>query len=374
MLLAALLACTTPEPPPPPLAERDEPAQLAALEDALLSDPEQALALCAQVTAPAARDRCARLRKRPHLWQPRPAARDLPSPHAGAAPLEKPCGGHPQPRACWSRFAYGKAASGDVATAASACAAIDEARWREECWFQAGEAAVERRLAAGYADGLSLCAIAGRFQRDCLAHATSLLAEAAPADPSGDWAATIGSADAITAAWEGIDPEEGTQWRDRMWAEALLYAYDRAESLNGAPLDALPADALPHVRAAVAWRLLALQPPDRQDLAAWEVTLGDALASRKPAQRSQRPRRALTSIPDLSPPDASEAGVIHWIGVSRRRSSPDPVIDRRLCLLEAAARRPNGRGLVEAAASDPEPLVQQASQRLLAALDSAPVH
>jgi hypothetical protein len=370
--LLLMLACDPAPPPLPPLSDRSEPEQLAALESALLADPASALALCTEVTAPGAKDRCARLKKRPHLWQPRPEpARDLPSPHTAAAPLTEPCGGHPQPRACWSRFAYGRAAAGDMGAAASACVSITEPRWREECMFLSGEAAVERHLASGYADGLSLCALSGRFQADCLAHSVSLLAEAAPSSPDGDWRPTIEAADTIEASWASIDPKQGARWREQLWAEALLFAYDRAETLSGSPLDVLPADAHPHLTAAVAWRMLSLPPPAQQDLDGWSAALGEVLKTRAPVTMSRRPRRALTTIPALDPP-AAGPGVISWLGLSRRPVSDDPATDWRLCVLEAAARRPGGSALVEDGRDDPSPTVRASAQRLLAAIGASP--
>lgn len=370
-----VLGCSrTPQPPALPLGERSEPEQLAALEDALLADPAQALALCAEVTTPNARDRCARLRKRPHLWQPRPeAAVDLPSPYSSTPALTEPCGQHPQPRACWSRFAYGKSAAGDMTAAAGACAAVDAGPWREECWFQAGEAAAERRLAAGYADSLAMCALAGRFQRDCLAHSVSLLAEDAPAVPDGDWSATIEAADIVTASWASIDPDQGRRWREQLWAEALLYAYDRSMTLNGAPLDALPDDADPHVRAAVAWRLLALHGTESHSLDGWAQVLHETTAGRDAATLDDRPRRALASIPALEPPEGPQTR--SWLGVSRRLYSSDDATDQKLCILEAAARLPGSQPLLDAGTADDNASVQATAARLLRVLGpQLPVH
>lgn len=356
-----------------PLGERPEPEQLVALEAALLSDPAAARALCDEVTAPAARDRCSRLERRPHLWEPRPDAQpQLPSPYRDTAPLTAPCGAHAQPRACWSQLAYGRAAAGAMADAAGACKAIAEPQWQAECMFQAGEAAVERRLAEGYADGLALCALAGRYQRDCLSHTVSLLAQQAPPTPDGDWAPMASAAGTITETWAPIDPVKGARWRDRLWAESLLHAYDGVMTLNGAPADVLPEDAQPHLRAAVAWRMFALWEPAANDLQGWTDALSAALASRAPAQQSTRPRRALSSIPPMNPPMPEEDGVLSWLGVSHRHSSPDPVIDGQLCLLEAAARRPGSRPLLEAARSASAPAVQEAARRLLDAQDHPP--
>lgn len=357
-----------------PIGERSAPEQLVALEEALLADPEQALALCSDVTAPNARERCARLRTRPHLWEPRPALQNtLSSPYAQTPPLDAPCTDHAQPRACWSRFAYGQAAAGNMTAAAGACAAIEADRWREECMFQAGEAAAEHRLADGYADAIDLCALSGRFQRDCLSHAVSLLAEHAPETPDGDWQPTIHAAAAITTTWQRHDPQQGSQWREQLWAESLLYAYDRSLHLNGAPLDVLPVDAHIHVRAAVAWRLLTTQDVTSHDLMAWSAILETTLQDRNPATTDPQPRRALTTIPPLQPPSGEDTH--NWLGVSRRQVSAQSVNDGLVCLLEAAARQPGSRSLLEAGAQHPDVSVQETAQRLLTVLaDQLPVH
>ena len=68
-------------------------AQLAAVEEILLADPENIGRLCAVLADGPARRRCWRIQTRPHLWRqetrPIPA---LPSPLDQIPPLTSPCG------------------------------------------------------------------------------------------------------------------------------------------------------------------------------------------------------------------------------------------------------------------------------------------
>ena len=348
------------------IAALPPPEQLAAVEQVLLSDPQNAGQLCAVLQDGDARNRCRQVQTRPHLWRTTaaPTAR-LPSPLADLSPLTEPCGRHSNPQLCWSRHSLGRAQAGDEQGAAAGCLAIEAGRWQEECMFQSAEALLESRGASRYPDAISLCALSGSWVSDCLEHSVALLAQQAPPTPGGDWQPVQTGAEMITARWQDAAPQQGRQQRHALWAIASALVYVEAPAVSGAPLSILPEESWPHVRAAMAWRLLALSPG--ASLSALSDGLTQASATHQDTVPPAVPRRALVGLPDMWGNASAPAGaeVVPWMNVSQRVVSPDPVIDGLIVLLEAAARQPGRRGLLEAGRDHPEPLVAWSAQRLL---------
>lgn len=89
-----------------------------------------------------------------------------------------PCARQPDPQAetrCRVGEASRAAGAADVGGAESQCRAVESlggtlaSTWAGECWFRAGEELARR---GHVADGLSLCARAGRHARSCVTHST----------------------------------------------------------------------------------------------------------------------------------------------------------------------------------------------------------
>ena len=371
-----MLSCGEAE---PPLAERwhTEPdsvaaeiaalppvEQLAAVDAILLTDPQDAGQLCGALADGPARSRCRSVQRRPHLWRSSTSASPaISSPLADTLPSTGRCDEHATPTVCWSRHAIGRASAGDLDGAAGGCRAITSMQWQQECMFQAAEALLEARGADRYGDAVSLCALSGGFVTDCLEHSVATLAAKAPITPGGDWTPIIDAAEAITDRWQEA-PQRGAAQRAALWALATALVYVEAPAVSGAPLTVLPEDAGPHVRAAMAWRLLALSPGG--DLATLTASLQQAVATHQDTTPPTAPRRALVGLPDLwadaQPP--AEAEVVTWMGLSQRVVSPDAEADAVIALLEAAARQPGRRPLLAAGRIHSDPLVAWSAQRL----------
>lgn len=86
---------------------------------------------------------------------------------------------------------------GDAAAAQSTCAQVPEGTWQQECHFRAGE---ELGAAGHTVDGLTHCAQAGRFSRNCLTHTIWRM----PRDP--DVTPATAPAD-ITASWSELSAQ-----------------------------------------------------------------------------------------------------------------------------------------------------------------------
>ena len=205
--------------------------------------------------------------------------------------------------------------------------------------------------------------MSGPFVTDCLEHSVATLAAKAPITPGGDWTPITDAAETITARWQDT-PQRGTAQRQVLWALATALVYVEAPAVSGAPLAVLPEEAWPHVRAAMAWRVLSLRP--EADLATLTEVLRQSTATHQDTTPPTVPRRALVGLPDLwgdaQPP--ADAEVISWMGLSQRIVSPDPESDGVIALLEAAARQPGRSTLIAAARTHADPLVAWSAQRL----------
>jgi hypothetical protein len=347
------------------IAALPPPEQLAAVEAILIADPQGVGRLCGGLPEGDARLRCRTVQTRPHLWRDGSASTPLiPSPLSDTPPATGRCDELDNPTVCWSRHAAGRASAGDVEGVAAGCMAIAAGQWREECMFQSAEALLVSRGADRYPDAISLCALSGAFVTDCLEHSVARLAARAPTTPGGDWTTIIAAAEVITTRWQDAAPRQGRSQREALWALSTALVYVEAPAVSGAPLAVLPEEATPHVRAAMAWRLLQLHPGE--DLAPLIDQLTTAFATHQDTTPPTRQPRALVGLwdgwGDVKTPDG--ATTTTWMGLSTRVVSPDPTADGVVVLLEAAARQPGQGHLIPQGLSHPDPLVAWTAKRL----------
>ncbi|MFT4975983.1 MAG: hypothetical protein ACI8S6_001878 [Myxococcota bacterium] len=371
------------------LSER-EPAEarLVLLTDLLLTHPElSAAGLCAHLPAGPERAHCSRISARPHLWsaaqeapasgRTHPLPQTLPSRLADTPPLAaEGCSGD-RPVECASRQAAEAAGSGAVSQAAGLCRGLQGQRWAEECMFRAAERAVSGPAGlTRYADGVSLCALSGDFAGDCLAHLQAPALRAVPAStaPATAWRAVRRDAERIQGYWASIDPDFSAETLDRLWAAALLRAYSGAAQVTGDPLDALPSQAVPQVRAAAALQLMSSTTEGGAGLQEWKTRLRAALEARSGTDGGARARQGQEArLPDFWPPGSSAPhGEIAYPGRSRRAHSDDPDLDLLVVLLEAAARTPGPerQALLREGAAHPDPVVRWTATRLVERLQA----
>lgn len=421
-LLALLLGCGG---PPETLADCDDldcqrtwvlerwPTDAAATASALggLSDPVARLALvnalveahpgqtgelCRLLPQGDAQLRCQQLNARPHLWQVpdhvlqtgasadetdsietvglellQPTA-PLPSPWATTAPRVVPCDGATSQ--CQSLDALRAARLGARDEAASACLAIDEDRWRQECFFQAADAIVAQPSPARGVDAVKLCLGAPGFLSRCLTHiqwASASLAPIAPAAKAEDWAPMRAFIETTTTELRPLEPALADRFEQLLWAEALRVGYDQVEKVNGAPLAALEPALAPHVRAAAIRRLLSLELGVERSLEDWGARIEEALAKQtpEPTRRYRDPikNKALSYLWRGTLPGEEALQTTVYFAGGRRALAADPKIDALVCLLEAAALLPRPKtSLLEDALDHEDRLVRWTAARLLA--------
>ena len=396
----------------------DRTARVAVVNRLAETYPGRTGLLCGRLERGPARERCERLNMRQHLQHERPAGEPQPvrvTTRAAGGPvsarLDSPtslrsafadveplfpagedfvaassvCADLRDPDTCASALSEVAAAKGDGLGAARACALIEPGRWRWECAFHVADMRAHNGRAAGYADSVDLCLLAGDFVDNCLAHGLYLLADVAPdssvSDPAA-WGPAREAAAAVSATWEARHQLLAPLAVSRFWSEALGYAYSASSAVTGGPLGSpggeagIPEAAIPHLHAAAARRLLDLEDVGGRDLDGVAAALDAALALRpdQPLALSGASSLYQSSV-DLWARDAPGDDAfpsIAYLGTSRRVWSPDVATDRRLALLEAAARTaPPKAELVAREVEATDPLVRFTAVRLIGALESA---
>jgi hypothetical protein len=188
------------------------------------------------------------------------------------------------------------------------------------------------------------------------------------------WRPVLFRAEVLAQTWADLDPSYADLAAGHYWARVGAEAAARADQLNGAALELLPAQAVPHVRAAAAAEALKRAPAGETDLAAWVSRLSSDLAKRDPqGPPGNRTDRGLKAERDLWPTDRDAADgavpAVVYLGGSRRALGATEDADLAICVLEAAARvEPARVELLEQGLEHPDALVQWTAKRLEAAL------
>lgn len=318
--------------------------------------------LCEQLEPGPAQRRCVSVQERPHLRFELPAGEleggrsgggpttrhSLPADHvvsplADVPPLTAQCDDTHDPNSCQGSRAQQRALQGDVAAVAGLCAAMSEPRWREECLFSAAETIVDSLGAEGYAGASDLCLGSGRFASNCQFHLIIHLAARLPVgEPApGGWEAAIAIAGVVQQRWRDLEPDFGAVVHQRFWAEVTFRAFLERETLSGELLDVLPIEAAPHVRAAVAWRLLRLERGEMLSLEDWVVRLTEALAARQEVEAPNTRAPLYIEVDDLwgwDREDDAQVPALPYLTSARRAVSLDLEEDLTICVLEAVAR------------------------------------
>lgn len=324
--------------------------------------PEASTELCALLPPGPGLDRCEKLRARPHLWTPAtqraPARQDrtrlkLPDSmtrrFAGVQADRGDC--IESDYACLNEAARALSARGELESAAARCRASADARWQQECYFAAAEAAPEGPDRAQ--DSLSLCAGAASYMEMCVGHALLGL-------QSDDLAVAPARARALEAALgEHAGPIVALFWCQA--AHRLLERqpaqFSQARALWGEA-------AAPHLRSAVALSVAGEPDP----MAAYEAVFagGDPPQLRLGADRATE---RLLWHRDFPGEEAIAAIPMLHNGADRRATAADGALDGRLAVLSAMGHAPTPDLVALAAAlGDPEPLIRWTAARILSQL------
>lgn len=380
--------------------------QEAAVSKLLDAHPAEVEVLCNTYGSEATLHRCKRVKERSHLFNrlppPRPTVGRLGggpansrlypsirrvSPYWDVEADTTACQGEADVNGCLWLRAQLQAEQGAPQAAVALCHAVPldgepPPRWRSECLFLAAERMVEGGHHERYGDAVDLCMTAQLYRPNCLAHLLQSLSRVAPkanfAAPEG-WANIQTMATSVRAAWQNDAVREVMV--SRLWSEATGHAYVDVEAVTGDPLDYVPQNAVPHVRAAAAWRLMELEGRGEADLDAWVDRLEAALkqrAGRSPEEVDDLEKEknllpVFRGKDELWPRDRGDDGkrpAELYLGTARRTTSPDARTDLALVILEGAARMqpPWGELLKEGQTHAAEPVRWTAARliRLLA--------
>lgn len=394
------------------LQKLDDPLeQVAVIEAVSEAWPGETGPLCRTLPPGAARSRCERINMRPHLAArggagqggsggpttpsavdssaavvqdpgmtlliPSKAAAFATSPWESTPPAKLSCPDGTPDHTCRVQAAEKAGRQGQAEAAAAACMGIEAGQWRQECFFDAAEAAAGEGGDTAAKTAATLCEGSGDFLANCLAHTAMGLAAAAPtanASAQGSWIRVIGGARGVQDALRDQDADLAARVAERVWSEATLRAYLGVSEVTGDPLTQLPEVAWPHVRAAAAWQLVALAGPQSWTLEQWTTRLHDALGKHnfRPVQGRPSADRGV-SVGNLWAQLMPGEEVFHailYLGQARRVVASDADSDEIVCLLEALARRPelSAQPLFDALDS-PSPEVRWTAARLLQAVD-----
>ena len=172
--------------------------------------------------------------------------------------------------------------------------------------------------------------------------------------------------------WRGSwkDKEKMQQLQERLWAESLGIAYSGATEITGNPLDSIPEEYHPHVRAAAAYRLFQSEESGQYSLAEWTDILDAKLKLRSRKKEKINQQRKFMAAPNFGTKEVSAEASILYLATSRRLFSPDTKTDISICLLEAEIRKPPvNEELIKEGLAHPALLVQQTAKRLLDTLE-----
>jgi hypothetical protein len=364
--------------------------RVALVHQLTAAHPGDADGLCALLDGPDEQAACHTRNRRPHLkkltvTQPDVALSNaddsaqslivsvpIASPWADTKPETVPCA--IEPRVCQTEAAQQRAGAGDTAGAAAACAAIDDPKWKAECFFDAAEAEMMLPGDPGAA-APSLCLGASAFAGRCLTHVLPHLGSLAPAATSGDTAAWTRLAGFIDADHTllAADPALADAFVDRAWGFALKTSFLKETDVTGIPAG-LPAAAEPHVRAAAAWRLLTLEAEEDRNLAAWDARLAEVMGNTATRPHTGELKEGVAPQPrgfwSEVLPGEERIPRVSFLGENGRARVRSPIADGTICLLESAAIvDPTRYGLLEEGLGSPVALVRWTAARLLRALD-----
>ncbi len=400
--LLALLSCgEAPEPQERPaagvqrgrvadphrLAAMDPVHRLAAIVELTERHPGRTGHLCSLLERESDRTWCWRLNQRQHLRRRQQQAQDhersaagpgqadltpdpaLKSAYHAVEPSLGSCDPGPEQAWCLSQAAI-ELASRDPQGAAALCAAVESDVSRWECFFGAAEELAHRSEEERFLPAVELCLAAGQFKAPCLTHLVRRVAVSCggAAASSASLAGLTEGARALEQALAARDARLAQEASCRYWAVVTELAFHQATELSGDAVDQLPEQAAPHVRAAVAYRLLERELA-QQDLGVLTGRLAEVL-ERRGQELAPWPTQVRTGGGEPSwtvdrPGD--EAVPATCYRANSRRALAAGEADLAICLLEAAARlrAPASEALLEQGRSHDDPLVRWTAERLL---------
>ena len=246
-------------------------------------------------------------------------------------------------RSCLHRKAMDMVDAGNSLEVARYCEAIPskDIRWRWECHFKAAERFLERDI-GNYKIATDHCLVANEYSGRCVTVLNKILAKSAPtADSTADsWKRSLAHAEDITEVWKTYGQQIGADILSSFWGFSLLYSYRTAQNITGDPLDHLPSEVIPHIRAAAAYEVLSRQHPTT-NLSTLVNELEDKMKMRTAQSTPSKNGYTQPTINDYwmdDQPEDVNVTAVNYLGRSRRTYSDNLQEDLSICILEAAAR------------------------------------
>ncbi|MCB9795977.1 MAG: hypothetical protein H6741_25050 [Alphaproteobacteria bacterium] len=370
--------------------EQDPSIRLTVAMAVIEAHPRTGSRVCRVLPQGPVSRRCVNIADRPHLWTvtEHDSSENLRfngeavhnfeveilDPYAELEPLWVSCEGAPRDT-CQADAALQAALQADMPLAARYCKGVGAGKWRSECFFDAAERLCGAARAGSCGGGARLCLGAGQFQVPCFIEIASEISRLAPPATATDreaWAPFASTLAQATGALMRDNPELARRFEARVWAGAISRAYATAPAV-GNPMHHAPVGAKPHVRGAIARRLI-LDASAASSLDEWAEAVKAAEASESGPPESPLPRliQPVGLWQQILPQERSLAR-IPYLGEAIRALHPDPELDRLICVLEAGARHPTPLlALLEEGARHPDRVVRWTAVRLLRAI--APEH
>lgn len=368
------------------LAAMDAVGRIEVVSKLVDADPEGAAPYCSLLPHSISRARCEVAGASEHLWAPPKdleavtrAGRGLGRSEltASAVPMSDwaqvkmpPPSGVADPQAqAWSQ-ARVMAETGTIEDVAQACAQLRGGeRWRHDCFMQAAQLRLKRLGRAGVGESFALCGAAGVFRGACVTRLIDGLAAASPPADVGDpltWAPVLMRAHDLRALSD--DAELHGELLDRFWSRVALHSVYAARGMSGDAMDVIPRAAHPHLRAALAHRVVGSADQELSGRDAGRL-IETVLDRRIGGDGGEVSGLALPEVTDLWPSDGhgeSHIAAVSYMGVSRRTVANDPETDLVLSVLEAAARSaPPKMALIRSAEQHADQRVRWTAARLI---------
>ena len=251
-----------------------------------------------------------------------------------------------------------RAASGDVDAVAEICKSYADRRLQGDCFFAASE--LLPYTLDLYTGAVSLCAGSAMYAHECHGHVLLRLHADDPEPLSAE--RLTEKAAVVKGFWDARDPGFGAQAVDLYWATAASRAIGTAEPFPVALFSELPVGVLPHLRSAVALRVI--NEPDPV-AAAEAVVRGERADLPKAFMPPVMPAVQVWRAPQ--PGDLVRDPIFfNDVRGGKRPTSTDPAVDLRIAVLTAVAMRSPPRREVMVSLSETGDLrVRWAARELL---------
>ena len=392
MILLTYLSCFQNEKAVSPQIdpENEEISELLLLEQSDLQHFD-----CRNLRYTSVQNRCMELKKRPHLWAttksqtisqdvatkqrsttthpipviPKPIIKDFSISHRDCKDAN-----------CWEEQAKKAQTQEEVF---GICTKIQHQKWQQECFFSTAEFMFEKKTLP-YADAVSLCLQAPMFVSDCLRHLTFVIAQSVPPSTSNqesDWKIWKQHLQTLQNFWKDRDPIFLEHHIDLLISKSMDISYERGGIVAGNLLDYIDIKYHHHIYASASYYLLLWEGATSFDLAGWESRIFRALDYRL-TPKDQRNPRSYVNIKspknwanNQNTTEAQYAAIMYrtdgrrlFVPFQSENLSQSKEIQRinmRICIVEAAARVPNGQNILREGLQDTSDFVQKTAQRHL---------